>query len=472
MSFALIQAGKTRQLYSGAASLGRYKHAIRRGRALRGNIDAISGNEIDSNHRKRLSMDFEDTPEEAEFRVEVTSWLDSNAEKKSDETDATAELFEERDEDKIISEARVWQAKKADAGWACIRWPEEYGGRSATPIQQVIWNQEVSKYHAPEGIFTIGQGMGGPTVITHGTPDQKEKWLRPLLRGEEIWCQLFSEPAAGSDAAGITTRAVRDGDEFVVNGQKVWTSGAHYSKWGMLTTRTDLDAPKHKGMTYFIVDMEAPGVTVKPLRQMTGGANFNEVFFDDVRIPAWNVMGEINDGWRVAMTTLMNERVAIGGGGGGSGGVRALYDLARKSRALGGPGNQDPEIRQDLMKLTTIANIMKYTSFRTLTSISKGGIPGPEGSIGKLLLVKFLADQADVAERLSGAAGMCAGSDAPDQGRWVQSLLAYPGMKIAGGTDEILKNIVGERVLGLPREPRVDKEVAFKDIPQGTMAKV
>lgn len=417
-------------------------------------------------------MDFEDTPEEAAFRAECHEWLSANAEPRSEEGDQTAELFEERDEAAYIEEAKAWQAKKADAGWACIRWPKEYGGRGATPIQQVIWNQEVSKFHAPEGIFTIGQGMGGPTVITHGTPEQKEKWLRPLLRGEEIWCQLFSEPAAGSDAAGITTRAVRDGDEFVVTGQKVWTSGAHYSKWGMLTTRTDPDAPKHKGMTYFIVDMESPGITIKPLKQMTGGANFNEVFFDEVRVPAWNVIGEVNDGWRIAMTTLMNERVAIGSGSGGGGGMRSIIELARKSTATGLPGTEDPQVRQELMKLHTLASIMKYTSFRTLTSISQGKIPGPEGSIGKLLLVKSMAVTADLAEKLSGAAGMCAGPDAPDNGRWIQLLLSYPGLKIAGGTDEILKNIIGERVLGLPREPRVDKDVPFKEIPTGTLTKL
>ncbi len=415
-------------------------------------------------------MDFNDTPEEAAFRQEVRDWLEANAERKTEEEEeGAAELFEERDEAEILREARAWQKKKYDAGWAGLRWPKEYGGRGLGPIHEVIWNQEVQRYKAPESVFLIGIGMAGPTIITHGTEEQKKKWLPPMLEGKEIWCQLFSEPAAGSDAAGITTRAVLDGDELVVNGQKVWTSGAHYSKWGIMTVRTDPDQPKHKGITFIVVDMESPGVTVKPLRQMTGGANFNEVFFDNVRVPRENIVGQWNDGWRVAVTTLMNERVAIGSGGGG-GGVKRLMEYLRKVQYMGRPASEDSLIRQEFARLYELASVMKYTSYRTLTALSQGRPPGPEGSIGKLLLVKFLALEAALAARAAGPAGTLMGDDAPDGGRWSMLMLSYPGMKIAGGTDEILRNIIGERVLGLPKEPRVDKDVPFKDVPQGTLA--
>lgn len=415
-------------------------------------------------------MDLNDTPEEAAFRAEVRAWLESNAERKSeDEEEGAAELFEERDESAVLAEARAWQRKKYDAGWAGLRWPKEYGGRGLGAIHEVIWNQEVSKYRAPEGVFLIGIGMAGPTIITHGTEEQKKKWLPPMLRGDEIWCQLFSEPAAGSDAAGITTRAVVDGDELVVNGQKVWTSGAHYSKWGIMTVRTDPDVPKHRGITFIVVDMESPGITVKPLKQMTGGANFNEVFFDDVRVPISNVVGKLNDGWRVAVTTLMNERVAIGTGGGG-GGMRHLIEYLKKIDYMGRPAASDPLVRQEFAKLYELASVMKYTGYRTLTAISKGRPPGPEGSISKLLLVKFLAMEAALTARVAGPAGALLGEDAPDGGRWSRLMLSYPGLKIAGGTDEILKNLIGERVLGLPKEPRVDKDVPFKDVPHGTLS--
>jgi len=416
-------------------------------------------------------MDLNDTPEEAAFRAEVRAWLEANAERKTeDEEEGAAELFEERDEQAILAEARAWQRKKFDAGWAGLRWPKEYGGRGLGPIHEVIWNQEVSKYRAPEGVFLIGIGMAGPTIITHGTEEQKKKWLPPMLRGDEIWCQLFSEPAAGSDAAGITTRGVVDGDELVINGQKVWTSGAHYSKWGIMTVRTDPDVPKHKGITFIVVDMESPGITVKPLKQMTGGANFNEVFFDDVRVPLWNVIGRLNDGWRVAITTLMNERVAIGTGGGG-GGIKHLIEYLKKTEYMGRPASKDPVVRQEFARIYELASVMKYTGYRTLTAISQGKPPGPEGSISKLLLVNFLAREAALTARVAGPAGALLGDDAPDGGRWARLMLSYPGLKIAGGTDEILRNLIGERVLGLPKEPRVDKDVPFKDVPHGTLSK-
>jgi alkylation response protein AidB-like acyl-CoA dehydrogenase len=273
-------------------------------------------------------MDFDDTPEEARFRQEARAWLDAHAERLGpDET-----RRDPRGEPEAVREAQAWQACKADAGWACITWPAEYGGRGATPIQNVIWNQEESRYRVPPNLFTIGQGMLGPTLMAHGTEAQKQRHLRPMLRGEEIWSQLFSEPDAGSDLAGLRTRAVREGDGWVVNGQKIWTSGAHYSRYGMILTRTDPAAPKHAGITYFILDMHSPGIEIRPIRQINGRSNFNEVFLNDVRIPHENVVGAVNDGWRGALTTLMNERAALGGGGAIGPGLPDLLRLARDTR--------------------------------------------------------------------------------------------------------------------------------------------
>src|SRR3954471_6111683 len=253
-------------------------------------------------------MDFDESPEEIGFRAEVRAWLEANA-----PTSAAPGYGDRRH----LEHAKAWQAVLADNGWACITWPVEYGGRGGTGTEAAIFADEQSALGINVGSFAVGIGMAGPTIIAHGTPEQKERFLRPLLRGEEVWCQLFSEPGAGSDLAGLATRAVRDGDEWVVTGQKVWTSGAHESDWGILLARTDPDQPKHRGITYFLVDMHAPGIEIRPLRQMTGASHFNEVFLTDVRIPHENVLGEVNGGWGVAMTTLANERVFIGGGGTG-----------------------------------------------------------------------------------------------------------------------------------------------------------
>jgi acyl-CoA dehydrogenase len=273
-------------------------------------------------------MDFEDTPEEAAFRAEARAWLDANAELM--DPNQTAQGMLENEGGGGVKRAQEWQAKKADADWACITWPKEYGGRGATSIQSVIWNQEEGRYQTAPNIFGIGQGMLGPTIMTHGTQEQKDRYIQPMLRGEEIWCQLFSEPAAGSDLAGLRTSAVKDGDEWVVNGQKIWTTGAQFCKWGMIVTRTDTSAVKHAGITYFIVDMESPGVEIRPIKQIAGASGFNEVFFSDCRIPDKNRVGAVNDGWRGAITTLMNERSSIGAGGGGA-------CMARRERRTDGP---------------------------------------------------------------------------------------------------------------------------------------
>jgi hypothetical protein len=292
-------------------------------------------------------MDFNDTPEEAAFRAEARAWLEANAEYKVP-GEAGNDALGERVDDATLAAAQAWQKKKADAGWACIRWPAEYGGRGATPIQGVIWGQEEAKFRTPPNIFGIGHGMCGPTVMTHGTPEQQKKWLPKLLSGEEIWCQLFSEPSAGSDLAGLRMTAVRDGDDWIVNGQKIWTTGAQFCDWGILVTRHDPTLPKHAGLTYFVVDMHAPGIEVRPITQINGGQGFNEVFFTDVRIPDGNRLGEIGDGWRVAITTLMNERASIGGGGGGrrpghrgSRGARAAGLLLHPLQGCGAHGPSD-----------------------------------------------------------------------------------------------------------------------------------
>jgi len=312
----------------------------------------------------------------------------------------------------------------------------------------------VAQFDTPsEQPFGIGLGMVAPTILAHATDKVKDAYLRKMYRGDIVGCQLFSEPAAGSDLAGLQGRAVRDGDEWVLNGQKVWTSGAQYSDIGEIIMRTDPDAPKHKGLTGFVVDMHAPGVEVRPLRQMTGGASFNEVFFSDVRVPDDHRLGDVNEGWTVALTTLMNERAAIGGGGGGAGiiGTQRLIELARKMGR-----NNDPIVRQALAEIYANGAIARYTNLRAMAKIKAGQLPGPEMSMGKLSLTNNL-------KRISNFVSLVLGprlaADAGEWGTyaWGEFVLGQPGMSIAGGTDEILKNIVGERVLGLPKEPRVDK---------------
>jgi alkylation response protein AidB-like acyl-CoA dehydrogenase len=411
-------------------------------------------------------MDFDDTTEEAAFRAEARAWLDANAQLLNAD-EPPANMLAEGEEKGGIKRAKEWQAKKADAGWACITWPKEYGGRSATAIQSVIWNQEESRYKTPPGIFSIGQGMLGPTLMTHGTQEQKDRYLEPMLRGEEVWCQLFSEPAAGSDLAGLRTTAVKDGDEWVVNGQKIWTTGAQFCKWGMIVTRTDPHAVKHAGITYFVVDMESAGIEIRPIKQVSGGSGFNEVFFTDVRIPDENRVGGVNDGWRGAITTLMNERSSIGGGGGGAG-IKDLLRLASECKRNGRPALEDSSVRQQIADFYITSKGLSYTGSRTLTAISRGTTPGPESSIGKLVGAPLRQQMASFAVELQGAAGSLLHDDAAEEGIWQDAWLGAPGMRLAGGTDEILRNIVAERVLGLPSEMRADKGLPFSDIPTGT----
>jgi len=413
-------------------------------------------------------MDFQDTPEEAAFRAEARAWLEKHAEPRDPDETAAGLLSESGVDEKSIQEAKAWQRKKAEAGWACITWPVEYGGRGGTPIQQVIWSQEEAKFKTPPPLFAIGIGMAGPTVLAHGTEEQKERWIPKLVTGEEIWCQLFSEPSAGSDLAGLRSSARRDGDAWVVNGQKIWTTGAHYSDWGILVARTDPDAAKHAGLTYFVVDMHAPGIEVRPIVQINKGKGFNEVFFNDVRIPDDQRLGEVGDGWRVAITTLMHERASIGGGGGGGGDAFGdLVALARRVEIGGRPALEDSAVRQRLADFYVRRKGVEYTGYRTLTALSKGQVPGPEASLGKLVGALLLQEMGSFGMDLEGRAGSLGGGSALQDGAWQESYLASPGLRVAGGTDEILRNIIAERVLRLPPEIRLDKEVPFREVPSG-----
>ena len=398
-------------------------------------------------------MNFNDSPEEAEWRAEFASWLAENAPK-------VAGARPERDLEigggDYLDRARTWQAMKFDAGLARITWEPAFGGRNGSSMQQIIFGQEEARFSVPNEAFIIGLGMIAPTIRAVGTDAQKDRYLTKLLRGEEIWCQLFSEPGAGSDVASLATTATRDGDEWVLNGQKVWTSGAQYSDFGEIVCRTNPDAEKHKGITAFIVDMRSPGVTIKPLKQMNGGATFNEVFFDGVRVPHENVLGDVNEGWSVAITTLMNERVAIGSGvGGGRGTVHDVIDLARRKGLSG-----DARVRQELADLYTRTRIQRFLSMRTLTAASQGKVPGPEGSIGKLFGGRIMTQIGALTVSLAGADAIAG------EPRYAQTLLAAPAGHIAGGSDEVMMNIIGERVLGLPGEPRPDKGVAWRDVPR------
>ena len=408
-------------------------------------------------------MDFNDTKEEAEFRSEVKVWLESNA-PKSLQVAARYDAIDVKED--ALSRAREWQAKKAESGYAAITWPKEFGGLGGTAIQSVIYSQEESKYNVPAGFFEIGLGMCIPTMMAWATSKQNERYVKPALHGEEVWCQLFSEPAAGSDVAGVRTKAEKDGDDWIINGQKVWTSGAHFSDFGIIVVRTDPNVAKHKGLSFFFLDMKSEGIEVKPIRQISGGANFNEVFFTDVRVPDSQRLGEVGEGWKVALTTLMNERLAIG--------VPKSADYSSLTKAAKEIDiNDEPAIKNDLVRSKIAdwyiqAEGLKYTKMRTLTSLSKGETPGPESSIGKIVSAPKMQDLASFAMDLQGAAGIMNDAEIAllhsiFQSQW----LSAAGYRIAGGTDEILRNIVAERVLGLPQDVRVDKSVPFNELPSG-----
>jgi alkylation response protein AidB-like acyl-CoA dehydrogenase len=421
----------------------------------------------------------EDSPEQAALRARIRAFLSAHARRRrssapvddgrAEAEDGPSRLLAEDDDLAAVERAKTFQQALFDAGLAGLMVPKAYGGQGLGLTEQLIWNEEASGYDIPTMPLLIGHGMCLPTVLVYGTAEQRDRFLRPLLRGDEVWCQLFSEPGAGSDVASLQTRAVRDGDEWVVNGQKVWTSGAHYSDFGILIARTDPDVPKHLGITMFVLDLRTPGVTVKPLRQITGGANFNEVFFDDVRIPDAMRLGDVGGGWRAAITTLMNERVAIGAGGAGGRGS-AADELIRTARRRGVAA--DPVVRQGIVDVLVRERILGYVGQRIRAAVLAGRDPGPEGSIAKLAGSTLMRRVADLGVAISGPAGIAwpAGDDRGD--RWAMAVLGAPGGAIAGGTSEVMKNIIGERVLGLPKEPQVDRDVPFRDLLVGTQRSV
>ncbi|MBR0754423.1 acyl-CoA dehydrogenase [Bradyrhizobium jicamae] len=410
-------------------------------------------------------MNFDDTPQEAAFRAEARAWIAANAPKQYEEELRKSSLGGTVLKNvNILEVAKAWQKKKADAGWACLHWPKEYGGRGSSSIECVIWQQEEGPFGKLSGMFFIGHGMCGPTIMAFAGEAEKKKYLPPLASGEKVWCQLFSEPAGGSDIAGLRTRAEKRGDNWIINGQKIWTSGAHYSDYGILLTRTDPAVAKHKGLTMFFLDMKSPGVEIRPIKQASGASDFNEVYFADVTIPDSQRLGAVNDGWNVSLTTLMNERMSIGAGV--STGFPELFDFCNSLMLEDGPAIQDRSVRSRLANYAVKASGLKYTSMRAISALSNGERPGPENSIGKLVLGAMLQDIASYAMDLEGAAGALTSADEEIvNGQFQQMLLTSPSMRIAGGTDEILRNIIAERVLGLPGDIRVDKDVPFNKIP-------
>ena len=413
---------------------------------------------------------------ETQFRDDAAAFLKTNASLKETEQafvwgegPDNASLFDEADRETELAElanAKAWRATKYDAGFGWISGPEELGGGAMPRSFENIWSRLEAQYDVPNvGFFGIGLGMIAPTIAAHASPETAADLLPKLYRGDLLCCQLFSEPGAGSDLASLQMRADRDGDEWVVNGQKVWTSGAHYSDIGEIIARTDADMPKHRGLTGFIVDMHAEGVEVRPLRQMTGGANFNEVYFTDVRVPDSHRLGDVNHGWTVALTTLMNERASIGGGGGGAssrGGITRHIEMARHYDR-----NNDPIVRQQLMQIYTYNKVLSYMNRRAMAGLKAGKTPGPEMSLSKMALTRSMRAQTHLVSEVLGPRLI---ADTGEWGTfsWAGYVLGEPGMHIAGGSDEVLRNIIGERVLGLPKEPGIDTTSPFRELKVGT----
>src|SRR3954462_1141014 len=394
-------------------------------------------------------MDLSDSPEQARYRETVRTWLREHR----DEAPPAAGSNEDAD---YIAARRRWQGRLAEAGLAGVTWPTEYGGEGLRPIEHGIVGQELARAGVPGILDTIGVGMLGPTIIGHGTEEQKGRHLGPMLHGDEVWCQLFSEPAAGSDPAAIQARPRRQDDgSWRLSGQKVWTTNAHFASFGLLLARTDPDVPKHKGLTMFVVPMDAPGVTIRGLRQISGEAEFNEVFFDDVRLDADAVVGQVDDGWRTALTTLMFERLTIGLG------TEALgYKEGRFARALAADAGarRDPEVRRRLGEIAAELIAVKFGGYRALTALQPGQFPGPEAGLAKVTLVNAVSAAGELIADTRGPDAL------EDGGEWAYMIAFLPGLKPAGGTESILRNTIGERVLGLPPEPRLDKGIPFSEL--------
>ncbi len=409
-----------------------------------------------------------------EYAAKARVFLDANAEKKEarkkfvwGEGTDNVSMFEERSkeaEEEMLRRAKAWQAQRFDNGFAWITGPTEYGGAGLTVAHERAYNQVEREYKtAPLGAFQIGLGMVAPTILAHASQKARDLYLRKMWRADIVGCQLFSEPGAGSDLASVQAKAEKDGDEWIITGQKVWTSGAQFSDIGEIICRTDPGLPKHKGLTGFIVDMRAPGVEIRPLRQMTGGASFNEVFFNEVRVPDDHRLGDVNNGWNVALTTLMNERASIGSADSGENTMYTrLLEMIRHYEL-----DTDPIVREMLADLYINTKVAGYTSQRATDKMRAGQMPGPEMSIGKMALVNNQKKMNDLVAHVLGAKLVV---DTGEWGTyaWSQLLLGAPGMRIAGGSDDVMRNIVGERVLGLPKDVGIDSKSAFRDIKVGT----
>jgi alkylation response protein AidB-like acyl-CoA dehydrogenase len=412
-----------------------------------------------------------------QFRADATAFLDANCKKREvtkarkwgEGSDKVA-VFEEKSaeaEKRDVDAAKAFRQSMFDAGFGWITGPTQYGGRGLPGAYQRAYEEVASGYALPNlGAFQIGLGMVAPTFLAHGSDAAKDLYLRRMWRGEIVGCQLFSEPGAGSDLASLQAKAERDGDEWVITGQKVWTTGAQFSDVGEIICRSDANLPKHKGLTGFIVDMRAPGVEVRPLRQMTGGASFNEVFFNEVRVPDDHRLGDVNQGWTVALTTLMNERASIGGGGGSSrGSVTDIHFLAQMLEAMG--KGDDLILRDELVRIHIAGEVARLNAMRGSAKLKAGQLPGPEMSTGKLAIATQMRRVSDF---VSTALGVKITANSGEWGTygWSDYVLGAPGMRIAGGSDEVMRNILGERVLGLPKDPGIDSVTAFKDLKVGT----
>jgi alkylation response protein AidB-like acyl-CoA dehydrogenase len=393
-------------------------------------------------------MDLNLTPEETKFRDELRTWLEANVPKDWGE-------WREKPLEESFPYLRAWQRKLYEGGWAAVSWPKEYGGRGATLMEQSLFWEEMARVEAPPMANSLGLGLIGPTIIAYGTDEQKKRFIPKILSAEEIWCQGFSEPNAGSDLAALQTEARLDGDHYVVNGQKVWTSYGWIGNWCELVVRTDSSVPKHKGLSVVLIDMKSPGVEVRPLKQMTGESEFNEIFFRDVRVPVANLLGKVNDGWNVAVSTLMYER--------GSYGARLhlifkraitrLIELSHKFQKDGHPAAQDPITRQKLAQCYAEIEIMRWNQLRAFSRVTATGVPGPEGSIQKIFWSELNQRLQQIAQEIFGAYGqlLAGDKDAVDNGIWSYGYLRTRGNTIEAGTSEVQRNIIGHFVLGLPR---------------------
>ena len=397
-------------------------------------------------------MDLNDTPEQAQYRAQIRAWLDEH------QAQAPVLLGDGAltDPDEILAARRAWQAQLAEGGLAGATWPREYGGQGVGPLEGVIISQEMRRARVPGILDIIGVGMLGPTIIAHGSDEQKTRYLGPMLHGDEVWCQLFSEPAAGSDLAAVQTRAKQNDDgTWTLNGQKVWTTNAQFAAYGLLLARTNVDVAKHKGMTMFIVPMDGDGVTVRGLRQISGESEFNEVFFDDLTIPADSVVGGVDNGWGVGLTTLMFERLTIGLGSEGFG-----YNGDRFSRAIAADAAavKDSDVRHQLGEIAAELEAIRWTGYRLISDLQGGQIPGPEFGLAKVTTVNNAVKAGDLIADVLGPEVLA------EDDEWAYMISFLPGLKSAGGTEEILRNTIGERVLGLPPEPRLDKGIPFSEL--------